>query len=76
MDNVKSILITGVGGQGTLLAARILGDAAIRSGYEAESFRGSWNEPARRFRCDICQIREIGRLVAHMRGRCGRYTKL
>ena len=36
MDNVKSILITGVGGQGTLLAARILGDAAIRSGYEAK----------------------------------------
>ncbi|HPU18473.1 MAG TPA: 2-oxoacid:acceptor oxidoreductase family protein, partial [Bacillota bacterium] len=36
MDSVKSILITGVGGQGTLLAARILGDAAIRSGYEAK----------------------------------------
>lgn len=32
----KSILITGVGGQGTLLAARIIGGAAITSGYEVK----------------------------------------
>ncbi len=32
----KSILITGVGGQGTLLAARIIGGAAIAEGYEVK----------------------------------------
>ncbi len=36
MKNSRSILITGVGGQGTLLAARIIGAAATASGYEVK----------------------------------------
>ncbi len=36
MKNTKNILITGVGGQGTLLAARIIGAAATASGYEVK----------------------------------------
>lgn len=33
---VKSIMIVGVGGQGTLLASRILGNVAISSGYDVK----------------------------------------
>ena len=33
---VKSIMIVGVGGQGTLLASRLLGSALIGSGYEVK----------------------------------------
>ena len=33
---VKSIMIVGVGGQGTLLASRLLGSALIDSGYEVK----------------------------------------
>ena len=42
----KNIMIVGVGGQGTLLASKILG----------EGFRGAWYEPAWRKRCHICKI--------------------
>lgn len=36
-DNVKmNIMIVGVGGQGTLLASRILGGAAIKKGYDVK----------------------------------------
>jgi len=33
---VKSIMIVGVGGQGTLLASRILGNTVIREGYDVK----------------------------------------
>ncbi|MBQ2253434.1 MAG: indolepyruvate oxidoreductase subunit beta [Clostridia bacterium] len=33
---VKNIMIVGVGGQGTLLTSRILGDAAIREGFDVK----------------------------------------
>ncbi|MDR1640902.1 MAG: indolepyruvate oxidoreductase subunit beta [Clostridiales bacterium] len=33
---MPSILITGVGGQGTLLASRVIGNAAIREGYDVK----------------------------------------
>lgn len=35
MSNV-SVLIAGVGGQGTLLTSRILGDAAVKAGYDVK----------------------------------------
>lgn len=34
--NSKSIMIVGVGGQGTLLAGRIIGNAALRAGYDVK----------------------------------------
>lgn len=34
--STKNIMIVGVGGQGTLLASRILGNAVIRRGYEVK----------------------------------------
>lgn len=34
--NTKSIMIVGVGGQGTLLASRILGNLAIQKGYDVK----------------------------------------
>lgn len=34
MNKVKSIMIVGVGGQGTLLASRILGNALLSKGYD------------------------------------------
>ena len=36
MTNTKNIMIVGVGGQGTLLASRILGNAVIRMGYDVK----------------------------------------
>ena len=36
MNNNTSIMIVGVGGQGTLLASRILGDAVIKAGFDVK----------------------------------------
>ncbi len=36
MNQTKSIMIVGVGGQGTLLASRILGHAIIRQGFDVK----------------------------------------
>ena len=36
MGNTKNIMIVGVGGQGTLLASRILGNVVISSGYDVK----------------------------------------
>lgn len=36
MSNVKNILIVGVGGQGTLLASRLLGNNMLNSGYDVK----------------------------------------
>lgn len=36
MKNTTNIMIVGVGGQGTLLASRILGGAVIRAGYDVK----------------------------------------
>lgn len=36
MNEVKSVLIVGVGGQGTLLASRLLGNAMLRTGYDVK----------------------------------------
>lgn len=35
-SNVKSVMIVGVGGQGTLLASRILGNVAVSGGYDVK----------------------------------------
>lgn len=36
MREVKSVIIVGVGGQGTLLASRILGDAMLHQGFDVK----------------------------------------
>ena len=36
MSNTKSIMIVGVGGQGTLLASRILGNVLIKKGFDVK----------------------------------------
>ena len=36
MNNTKSVMIVGVGGQGTLLASRILGNMLIKKGYDVK----------------------------------------
>ena len=36
MSNTKNIMIVGVGGQGTLLASRILGNVVINQGYDVK----------------------------------------
>ena len=36
MGSTKNIMIVGVGGQGTLLASRILGNVVISSGYDVK----------------------------------------
>ena len=53
----KNIMIVGVGGQGSLLASRILGNAVLIKGYDGKGVRGSRYEPARRLGRYICKIR-------------------
>ena len=36
MSNVKNVMIVGVGGQGTLLASRILGNVCVKQGYDVK----------------------------------------
>ena len=36
MSNTKNVMIVGVGGQGTLLASRILGNVAIKQGFDVK----------------------------------------
>ena len=36
MSEVKSVLIVGVGGQGTLLASRLLGNAMVAAGHDVK----------------------------------------
>ena len=36
MSNVKSVMIVGVGGQGTLLASRVLGSAMLSQGVDVK----------------------------------------
>ena len=36
MSQTKSVMIVGVGGQGTLLASRILGSAMLQKGYDVK----------------------------------------
>ena len=40
MSNVKSVMIVGVGGQGTLLASRVLGSAMLSQGVEVKVSEG------------------------------------
>lgn len=36
MRKVKNVMIVGVGGQGTLLASRILGNVVVEEGYDVK----------------------------------------
>lgn len=36
MDNIKNILLVGVGGQGTILASKILSEGLVESGYDVK----------------------------------------
>ena len=57
----KNIMIVGVGGQGTLLASKILGHVLLSQNFDvkvSEVLRRehAWYEPAWRKRCHICKI--------------------
>ena len=52
-----NIVIVGVGGQGTLLASKILGQLAMSNGYEVRVSEVH-GEPARRQRCDLCSYQQ------------------
>ena len=44
----KNIMIVGVGGQGTLLASKMLGYVLLKQGYDVK--------PERWFSCNLCKI--------------------
>lgn len=52
----KQIMIVGVGGQGTLLASRILGNAVTDAGYDVKvsEVHGMSQRGGRR--CNLCEI--------------------
>ena len=53
-SNTKTVLLCGVGGQGTILAADLLARAAEESGLDVKVSEDPWHGPARR-RGDHCR---------------------
>lgn len=62
MDTV-SIMIVGVGGQGTLLASRVIGDVLLARGYDVKLSEVHRDVTARRFCCDVRTLRRKGLLA-------------
>ena len=61
--NTISILIVGVGGQGTLLSSRVLGKYAQISGFDVKVSEVHGMAQRGGSRCDLCPY-----------GRCGSFT--
>ena len=59
----KSIMIVGVGGQGTLLASRLIGNALISTGCDVKL-----SEPAGRVRGDLREVRRRRPFAPHRPG--------
>ena len=71
----KNIMIVGVGGQGTLLASKLLGSMLLDQRLRRQGQRGPRHEPARRQRRDLCALRREGLFPHHRQGR-GRHHHL
>lgn len=52
----KNIMIVGVGGQGTLLASKMLGYVLLKQGYDVKVSEVHGMSPERRFSCNLCKI--------------------
>ena len=64
MNSVKSVLIVGVGGQGTLLASRLLGSAMMDLGYDVKV--SEVHGMSQRGGCgNLCPLRRKGILPRH-----------
>lgn len=55
-NSVKNIMIVGVGGQGTLLASKLLGYVLMQQGYDVKVSEVHGMKPARRKCCYLCKI--------------------
>ena len=55
-NSVKSVIIVGVGGQGTLLASRVLGSAMMSQGVDVKVSEVHGIEPAGRFGGNVCAL--------------------
>lgn len=55
----KNIMIVGVGGQGTLLASKMLGYVLLKQGYDVKVSEVH-GMSQRRFSCNLCKIRREG----------------
>ena len=64
----KNIMIVGVGGQGTLLASKMLGYVLLKQGYDVKVSEVHWNEPERWFSCNLCKIRREGIFTGNDKG--------
>ena len=64
-------MIVGVGGQGTLLASKLLGTLLLERGLRRQGQRGTRHEPARRQRRHLCPLRRQGLFPHHRQGRSG-----
>ena len=52
--NTINVMIVGVGGQGSLLASKLLGRLLVDEGYDVKV--SEVHEPTWRKRCDICAL--------------------
>lgn len=62
----KNIMIVGVGGQGTLLASKLLGRILLENGYDVKVSEVHGMSPARRQRRDLRALWREG-LLSHYR---------
>lgn len=62
MSEVKSVLIVGVGGQGTLLASRLLGNAMVAAGHDVKVSEVHGMSQPGRLGGNLCPVRGKGLL--------------
>ena len=56
----KNIMIVGVGGQGTLLASKMLGYVLLKQGYDVKVSEVHGMSQRGGFSCNLCKIRREG----------------
>lgn len=60
MANVKSVMIVGVGGQGSLLASKLLGNVLLSRGFDVKVSEVHGMSQRGRFRRHLCALRRQG----------------
>ena len=76
MKTTTNIMIVGVGGQGTLLASRVLGNVLVGAGYDVKVSEVHGMSQRGGSVVDLRQIRRKGLVSHHRRRRSGHHSCL
>ena len=72
MDQVTSVMIVGVGGQGSLLASRLLGHVLLEAGYDVKVSEVHGMSQRGRLGGHLRPVRQEGGFPGHRAGGSGR----